>query len=354
MKKAMTGILTVLFLSIFMYGCQSKESSGEVINQDKTKLKVYTTIFPIYDFTKKIGGEHVLVESIYPPNVDAHTFEPTTRMMIQIAEADAFIYNGAGIEGFVDAAVEVLEKENVKLIEASKGIPMRSSENTQAHEEEHAHENEHVHEEEHAHEEEQAHEDEHAQEEEHAHENEQDHTHSHGDTDPHIWLDPLRAITMAENIKDTLSELKPEAKEEFEQNFLEVKEELEILDEEMKGVISNASTNKILVSHAAYGYWEERYKIEQISINGLAPSQEPSQKQLTEIIESVKEHSIKYIIFDKNSTSKIANVLKDEIGAEILYLSNLESISEEELESKKDYFSLMRENLETLRQALQK
>ena len=66
---------------------------------DETLL-VYTSIYALADFTEKIGGEFVEVESIYPPNADAHTYEPTSKDMVNIAESDIFIYSGVGMEPF--------------------------------------------------------------------------------------------------------------------------------------------------------------------------------------------------------------------------------------------------------------
>ncbi|MGD6834905.1 metal ABC transporter solute-binding protein, Zn/Mn family, partial [Sutcliffiella halmapala] len=219
----------------------------------------------------------------------------------------------------------------------------------EAHEEdEHSHEDEAHEEDEHSHEEEAHEEDEHSHEDE-AHEEDE---HNHADGDPHVWLSPTLSISLAENIKNALVELKPEEKEDFEANFKSLKEELEALDSEYKETMESAQTNKILVSHAAYGYWEEQYGLEQISVNGLSPTQEPSQKQLTEIIAKAKENNIQYVIFDQNITGKIAEVVKDEIKAEALTLHNLEAATEEDIKNKEDYFSLMRKNLETLEKAL--
>jgi zinc transport system substrate-binding protein len=334
----------LLLLSTALYGCGNSEKSETKSDgtNEKKVVTIYTTIFPLEDFAKKIGGKHVKVKSIYPPNVDAHTYEPSPKTMVKIAGADAFIYTGVGLEGFADAAIETLEKENVKIVKAGEGIELlkHSEESGHQHEEEHVDDDHHAHEED-----EDAHQDEHGHEEEHGHE--------HGDLDPHVWLDPIYSITLAENIKNALVELKPDAKEEFEQNFKTLKSELEKLDQEFQQTVKNAKQSKILVAHAAYGYWEQRYGIEQISVTGLSPTQEPSQKQLQEIIETAKKNQIKYVIFEQNVTEKISDIVKSEIHAEALTLHNLESVTAEERKNKEDYFSLMRKNLETLKKAME-
>jgi len=345
-NKSILSIIVLIFFTLLV-GCNSDNQTSE------GKLTVYTTIFPLEDFTKKIGGDHVSVNSVYPPGADAHTFEPSTKTMSEMASADAFIYTGVGVEGFADKAKDVLENEDVKVVAATQDIELMK-EDEHSHEEEANEEDEHTHEEdaheedEHAHEEDAHEEDEHAHEED-AHEEDE---HNHADGDPHVWLSPTLSISLAENIKNALVELKPEAKEDFEANFQSLKEELEALDSEYKETMESAKTNKILVSHAAYGYWEKQYGLEQISVNGLSPTQEPSQKQLTEIIAKAKENNIQYVIFDQNISGKIAEVVKNEIKAEALTLHNLEAATEEDVKNKEDYFSLMRKNLETLEKAL--
>ena len=202
-----------------------------------------------------------------------------------------------------------------------------------------------------------AHEEEQHSDEAHAHGEEQHsesdpHGHNHGDFDPHVWLDPYRSITLAENIKNTLVELKPDAKEEFEKKYESLKAELQKLDEEFHRLADSKENPEMIVSHAAYGYWEEVYGIHQIPVTGLSPSDEPSQKDLEEIIQMANEKQIKYILFEQNVTPKVAEIVQNEINAEPLYLHNLESLTEKDRQNKEDYFSLMRKNLEALDKAL--
>lgn len=93
-------------------------------------------------------------------------------------------------------------------------------------------------------------------------------------------------------------------------------------------------------------------KLEQIGISGLSPSNEPSQKQLEEIIKAAKKQEIKYILFEQNVENKVAEVLKKEIGAETLTLHSLEALNEEDIKKNEDYISIMEKNIETLRKAL--
>jgi zinc transport system substrate-binding protein len=314
MPKRLTIFSFLLIFTLIFTGCSNKK---EDTAKKDGKLTVYTTIFPLADFAKKIGGDYVNVEAIYPPGADSHTFEPSQKQTVQIAKADLFVYNGAELEPFAEKMEKSLKKENVKVVNASKDIELRTS----SEEEQHDHGDGH-------------------KEDEH-----------HHDKDPHVWIDPTLAMKQAEKIKNALVELQPEHKKEFEKNFAALQTKFTDLDDQFKAVVANAKTKEILVSHAAYGYWEQRYGLKQIPIAGISASDEPSQKQLADITKTVKEHGLQYILFETFSTPKVASVIQKETGTKILRLNHLATISEDDAKNNKDYFALMEENVNTLKEA---
>lgn len=331
MKPTYYLLALILVFSSFLAACGgTEEEPEEVVTDDDSHveetiepLEVFTTIFPLEDFANKIGGEFVEVTNLVPVGADAHTFEPTPREMIDVAEGDVFIYNGAGLEGFADALIETLEGEDILIVQASTGIDLIDFDD-------HGHEHDH-------------------DGDDHDH----GHHHHHHDEDPHVWLDPILAITLAENVKDALVELMPEQEDLFTNNFDSLKEELEQIDAEFQEMVDAASKNTFIVSHAGYGYWKERYGLEQIGISGISPTQEPSQREIEDIISHAEENELKHIMFEQSIPTQIAEVVKDEVGAEALYLHNLEALVQEDVDNNEDYLSLMRRNIEALETALQ-
>lgn len=342
MKIKFILLAIMLVLSTFLVACGGKveetpkdtEVNGDL--EEKEILQVYTTIYPLMDFTKKIGGEHVAVTNIVPAGADAHSFEPTPKTMVDVSNADLYIYNGSGIEGFADAAAEVLKSGTVKILKASEGIDLIAVEYGN---EEDGHEND---------------EDGHDEDQEKNAEDHGDEDHEqNGEEDPHVWLDPIRSIELAENIKNALVELMPDAEGEFESNFAILKQQLEALDEKFKVMAAETSRDTMIVSHAGYQYWTDRYGIKQVGIAGISPTNEPSIKQMTEVIEFAKKHEINYIIFEQNIPTNITETVRLQVGAEALLLHNLEAINQDDIDNNEDYFSLMEKNIETLRTALQ-
>ena len=150
-------------------------------------------------------------------------------------------------------------------------------------------------------------------------------------------------------IKDELIKVDEDGKDVYEKNFNELASEFDALHSEYETALNNPSQKELIVSHAAFGYLTNRYGLDQIAISGLSPSDEPSPKELQEIIHFAREHQVKYILFETLVSPKVAETVQDKIGAEALTLNPLEGLTQKEIEEGKDYFSVMRENLESLK-----
>src|SRR5699024_12333223 len=133
--------------------------------------------------------------------------------------------------------------------------------------------------------------------------------------------------------------------------YQELKNELRELNENFKEKLKDIEIKEIIVSHAAYGYWEERYGINQIAISGFSPSEEPSQKELTHVVDTAEENNLKHIIFEQNVSNKLAKTIQKEINAETLQIHNLSVLTEEDINNTENYFSLMKYNLEDIDKA---
>ncbi|MED3891164.1 zinc ABC transporter substrate-binding protein [Peribacillus frigoritolerans] len=300
-------LVTAVFLSAC--GNSNGESSKE---ETKDALDIYTTVYPLQYFTEAIGGEYVNVETVYPPGTDEHSFEPSQKDIVKMAESDLFFYIGYNLEGFVTKAEPILSKEGVSTIAVGETVHLDEAE----------------------------------------HEHEED-GHDHGGVNPHLWLDPVYSIDMAKTIKDELTKKMPEQEEYFNSHFNELSEKLKALDEKFATTIESGRTNKIIVSHSAYGYWEERYGLEQIGVTGLTSSNEPSQKELGKIVTMAEKEDLNYVIFEQNISSKLTEIIQKEMGAKSLELHNLSVLTEKDIEAGEDYFSLMEKNVKTLQTALQ-
>lgn len=311
-------------------------SENKDANTPDDKISVYTTVYPLQYFAERIGGDYIEVASIYPAGANEHSFEPTQKDMMNLADADLFFYIGLGLEGFVENAEKTLAKEDVKLVAVANEISDKDlAISTGAG---HSHDEEIV-------------------EEEHDHDHHEEATdnhdeHDHSDVDPHVWLSPELSKDLALSIKNELIALLPEQEATFTANYDALVVELDDLNKKFTDLATTAKTKTFFVSHAAFGYIAGSYGLQQVPISGLNSQSEPSQKELTQIVEKAKEQDVHYILIEQNVSSKLSEVIQHEIGAKSLVLHNLSVLTTEDVKNNETYFSLMERNIETLNTAL--
>jgi zinc transport system substrate-binding protein len=161
--------------------------------------------------------------------------------------------------------------------------------------------------------------------------------------DPHVWLDPLRYARLAKRIGGALG--RRGAAEQFER-------ELRELHDDYEGGLADCERREIVTSHAAFGYLAERYRLEQIAITGVSPEAEPTADELERVVAQVREREATTVFFETLVSPRLAETVAREAGVVTASLNPLEGLTDEELDRGSDYFSVMRDNLATLRKAL--
>ncbi|MEK4560967.1 zinc ABC transporter substrate-binding protein [Staphylococcus sp. FSL K6-3157] len=377
MKKSILLILTCV-CAVLLSACGdiNKEEKQDV--SSKNKLKIYTTAFAFKSFTEQIGGKYVEAESIYPPGADMHSFEPTQKEMINIAKGDLFVYSSEAMDPVAKTITRSINNDNLKLPLAKNlseddfNANHKHEETAHEHEEaEHSHEHEekaHEHEEaEHSHEhEETAHEHEEAEhsheheetahkheEAEHSHEHEDEHEgHDHGKNDPHVWLDPEMNKIFAKEIRDDLTKKDPKHQDYYDKNYQKLVKDIEDIDEQMKAITKDTKRDKVVISHDSIGYLANRYGFEQVGVSGMN-NEEPSQRDLMDIVKNIKATGQPYVLYEQNISSKVTDVIQKESDTTPLGFHNMATLSKSEADKENiSYQSLMKENIKSLDKAL--
>ncbi|ASA23155.1 metal ABC transporter solute-binding protein, Zn/Mn family [Paenibacillus donghaensis] len=357
-----------LLLVLVIAGCGAK-SSGSIV---EGKVNAVTTFYPIYEFTKEIGGEDANVINLLPVGVEPHDWTPRSQDIVNTSKAQLFLYNGAGLEGWVPGFLKGLDSDSkVQSVEVSKGVNLIMTDEDDGHnhgsaaedhegeeaghdhegEAEHAHEGEEVG---HEHEGEEAGHD-HEGEAEHAHEGEEAEAAS-GDslhTDPHTWVSPKSALVMAGNIRDSLQAADPEHKDGYEERYNKLAERLKALDVKFEQELAKLPGKEIVVSHQAFAYLARDYGLTQHAIMGLSPDAEPRGQDMVKLASMVKEEGIKYIFFEELVSDRLAKTLAAEAGVSTMVLNPVEGLTEEQDKNADNYFTLMEKNLQNLILALQ-
>ena len=96
--KRVCGLLGLMLIAVFfLVGCGSDAKRA---NSD-SKITVYTSFYPMYDFTKKVGGDRVNVVNLVPPGMEPHDWEPAPTDIANLDKANMLVYSGAGMEHWV-------------------------------------------------------------------------------------------------------------------------------------------------------------------------------------------------------------------------------------------------------------
>ena len=276
-------LIIIILFSIITITCNNNDNKNT-----SGKLQIYTSVYPIYDFTKKIGGEKITVYNMTKAGAEPHDFEITSKDMANLSKADLFIYNGGGMEHWVDAVKDVLQ--NIKYIDSSSNINNQNN------------------------------------------------------LDPHFWLSPKNAKIQMENIKNGLIEIDSESKDYYQSNYNLYANRLDELDNKIKISLSNIKNRNLVLTHPAFGHFCKEYSLNQIAI----ARDEADPKAMAEIITFIKNNDIKAIFYEEFSSSKLVDSIAKETQIKILTLNPIESLSEKNIEAGEDYFSIMEKNLISL------
>ncbi|WP_171943947.1 zinc ABC transporter substrate-binding protein AdcA [Streptococcus suis] len=305
MKKV--GLLFLSVSALLLGACGNSTAS-----QEDGKLDIVTTFYPVYEFTKQVTGDEANVELLVKAGTEVHGYEPSAKDIARIQEADAFVYENENMETWVHDVEKSLDTTKVNVISATEGMLLLPGG-----EEEH---------------------------EGHDH-SEEGHSHAY---DPHVWLSPERAITLVENIRDSLVAKYPEKKDAFETNAAAYIEKLDALDAKYSETLSAAKQKYFVTQHTAFAYLALDYGLKQVSITGVAADEDPTPSRLAELTEYINKYGIKYIYFEENASKSVAETLAKETGVQLEVLNPLESLTDEDMKNGKDYISVMEDNLTAL------
>lgn len=315
-KKIFLGVLLGLIGSMII-GCGESNDKNAVKNEE-TKPSITVSIFPLKEFAEEIAGDKVDINCLIPNNMEPHDYEPKTKDFEKLINSDAFIYNGLGLEEWVEKVNEVIKNEDVLIVDSSKNVDSITIEDEN-------------------------------HEEEHNHDNEEEHDHEHGAIDPHSWLSLKEAQVQSEAIKDTLIEIDPENKAYYEQNYNEFKQKLDDLYNKYNEKFQTLQNKNFITGHAAFGYLCRDFGLEQKSVENVFGEGEPTPKQLENLVNFCKENNITTIFSESLASPKVSETLAAEVGAKVIPIYTLES-----QEDNKSYLEAMEYNLNQIYNCLEK
>lgn len=277
-------------------------------------VSITTTIFPLYDIVKNIGGDKVKLTNLVPFGVEAHEFEPKAKDIANLSKSDYFILSSPVFEPWSKKVISSLKIQD-KTIDMSQKVKLIDMKHDD-HEEKH------------------------------------DHGHEHkGSYDPHYWLSIDNYMTVAKEVSTLLSTKDPENAKIYEANLANYLEKLQTLKTDY-AMLKSCKNKKVIVNHDAFEYLAEEYGITQYSISGMTPETKPSPKQIAKLIDLTKKEKINTVFFEEFASDKVAKSIAKEANVKTDALRPVENITVAESKKGIGYIDIMRENLVKLSNAM--
>lgn len=295
MKKFLLKASMVLLLPIMLIGCGSQENKS---NEENGKVEVTVSISPIKEFTELIGGDKIEVTSLVPDNAEPHDIDLKPRDFEKLTKSKLFIYNGLGMEDWLDEVKEQISEDKIKYVD--------TSENGNAIE-------------------------------------------TDGKIDPHQWLSLKEAINQCNNIKLALSEVDPDNKDYYEENYEKVKNDFEELYNEYSPKFQSLEHKNFVTSHEAFGYLCRDFGLKQQALNDLFGEGELTAKKIEDLVKYCNDNDVNTIFSEEEDSQKEAQTLANEINGEVKPLYTLETKVEG-----KSYLEVMKINLEEIYESMNK
>lgn len=306
-------ISAALVLALFT-GCSSKQNA---VGAD-CGITVITTIFPPFDFVREIAGDSISVSMLLPPGAESHSFEPTPQDIISIQNCDLFIYAGGESDSWVNDILNSMGDKAPRTLTLMECVePL----------------------------------------EEELAEGMQHDSHGKGDEieyDEHVWASPKNAKLICARITQTLIAIDPSAENTYTKANEIYQQKLTELDELFDEAVSTGCRRTIVIGDRfPFRYLTEEYELEYYAaFPGCSTESEPSAATLAFLIDTVKQNGLPAVFYIEFSNHRVADAIAEATGCETFMLHSCHGITQAELNSGASYISLMTQNAENLRKAL--
>ncbi len=310
MLTTLAAILIILVVVAIYYARGFTGGGGGLAQSGR--IRVVTTFLPIYVFTANVAGDAAEVVNLLPPGVGPHDYSFTPADIRLLASADVVVVNGLGLESWmnnliaqsgtkaviVDASGGIPTKKTPTAVDLSGGAPGRGD--------------------------------------------------GSGNVDPHIWLDPVRAEKMVQNIADGLGGADQANQETYQKNAAAYARRLATLDEEYRRALAAVPGKEFVAFHSAFGYLATRYGLVERAVIEEFPGKEPGARYLAALVDLIKKNKTRALFSEPQFSPRVVETVAAETGVKVYALDTAEVGDF----APGTYEKIMRDNLKILVAAL--
>ena len=292
MKK----IIILLLCALLLCGC------GNNVTNNNERISVVTTIFPIYDFVRAVGGDKVDVKMLIKPGTEVHSYDPVPSEIKSIYNADLFLYIGGESDAWVN---KILADKSVNSYALIQGVEPILEQN-------------------------------------------------HNEYDEHIWTSPENAKKMLDKILEELVKIEPENREYYKQNHTSYVEKINQIEQKTRQMVQESQNPFILVADKfPFKYFVEYYGIDYLAAaDGCAVGADISLKTMKTLLDTVSEKKSKCVYYVEMSNKEIANSVAEQTGVKLLELHSAHNVTLEDFENGVTYVDIMQRNYNSLKEGI--
>ncbi len=290
--KKITAVLLAVVILFLCTGC-SRRTEKEI------KFRVVTSFYPLYIMALNItdGVDGIQVDNMAGQQAGClHDYQLQSKDMKNIEQADVYVINGAGMEGFMDKVTAQLP--NLKVVDSSESIPFIEDES--------------------------------------------------GEPNPHLWVSISNYIQQVDNIEKGLSAADPKNSGAYRKNAQEYMARLSILRDQMHKELSGITQRDIITFHEAFPYFAQEFDLNIVQVINREPDSQPSARELAETIRLIRSTGVKAVFAEPQYPKSAANIVAKESGAEVYTLDPAVTGPD----NKNAYLDAMQKNLAVLKKAL--
>lgn len=296
-------------------GCSREEQKAS------PKLQVVTTLFPLYDFARIIGGEQAEVTMLLPPGMEPHSFEPKPNDIIRISKAGLFIYTNRYMEPWAETILKGIDRRRLRVVDGGQGVNFMKA----------------------------------SAEDEHERDDHGEHgAESHaGGMDPHIWLDFSNAGLIVNNILAGFVAADPANARLYRDNAAGLNDRLAALDQRYRAGLASCTTRVFLHGgHYTFGYLARRYGLEYHSLSGISSESEPSAAKMAAMVRQIRSSGVRYLFAEELLSPRLTETLANEAGVAVLKLHGAHNLGKDDVQRGAGFIGLMEQNLVNLQKGL--
>ena len=289
--------------------------------EDNNKIKIVSSNFASYDFLRAItkDSDNIEVTFLMGPGKDAHSFEPTAQDLIKIQNAKLFVYIGGEMEKWSDKVIDAIEPEKDNTFRISDFVDKLDEEEVDGAEEEEEEEEE------------------------------------EGAFDEHIWTSPANAIKMVNALESKVEELDKDNSEKYKKNAEEYIKQINEVDSEIKEIVNNKKRNRLVFGDKMpMQYFMKYYDLTaSAAFNGCSTETDPSAATIAYLENKIKEEQIPVVLYIELNNGRVANTIASETGCKAMQIQALHNVSLDDYNNGETWVSLMKRNVNVLKEALQ-